>query len=180
MTFERLLVTNSAPTLANMKCSSLICLKGLDGKADNVVPRLERKGLRFRFFSTHSGSPLLFVFRPNKLKEAINQPGAREYLSSIGYNTDDLDSCLSLLEMRMLENDFPHEIGFFLGYPTSDVLSFIRENGKNYICSGLWRVYSNREKAEKTFSRYEKCRSVYMKLFSTGFSIDRLCIGTAS
>ena len=179
MTFERLLITNSAPTLANMKCSSLICLKGLDGSAGNVVLRLERKGLRFRFLSNHSGNPLLFVFRPNKLREAINQPGAREYLESIGYDTEDLEGCLSLLEERMRDDDFPHEIGFFLGYPATDVLAYISEKGRNYISSGLWRVYSNREKAERTFSRYEKCRNVYMKLFSSGFSIDRLCIATA-
>ncbi len=179
MTLEWLLVTNSAPTLANMKCSSLICLKGLNGSADSVLPRLEKKGLRFRFLSNRSGSPLLFVFRPGALERAINQPGAREYLEMVGYDTDDLESCLSLLEERMMEEDFPHEIGFFLGYEPSDVLSYIRENGKNYIYSGPWRVYSNREKAEKTFCRYEKCRDVYMKLFSTGFSIDRLCIKTA-
>ncbi len=179
MTLERLLVTNSAPTLANMKCSSLICLKGLNGAVESVVTRLEKKGLRFRFLSTQSGSPLLFVFRPNELSNAINAPGAHGYLKSIGYDTTDLESCLEKLEKRLLMNDFPHEIGFFLGYPAADVLLYIKKGGKNYISSGLWRVYTNKEKAEKTFIKYEKCRNVYIRLFSTGFSIDRLCICTA-
>lgn len=179
MTLERLLVTNSAPTLANMKCSSLICLKGLNGAVESVVARLEKKGLKFRFLSSHSGNPLLFVFRQSELMDAIRSKEASTYLESIGYDTSNLESCLSLLEKRLHEEDFPHEIGFFLGYPAEDVLQYIKEDGRNYISSGLWKVYTNKEKAEKTFMKYERCRKVYMTLFANGFSIDRLCIRTA-
>ena len=53
---------------------------------------------------------------------------------------------------------FPHEMGVLLGYPTEDVLGFIENKGKNYIFCGFWKVYSNPEKASRTFDNYGKCR----------------------
>ena len=53
---------------------------------------------------------------------------------------------------------FPHEMGVLLGYPTEDVLGFIENKGKNYLFCGFWKVYSNPEKASRTFDNYGKCR----------------------
>lgn len=49
---------------------------------------------------------------------------------------------LTRLAQRMeAVGDFPHEVGFFLGYPAEDVVGFIRNKGQNFKFCGRWKVY---------------------------------------
>ena len=48
--------------------------------------------------------------------------------------------------------EFPHEMGAFLGYPLSDVKGFIEHEGKDFLCSGYWKVYSDETGAKKDIS----------------------------
>ena len=50
------------------------------------------------------------------------------------------EQCLARLIERLKDADeFPHEIGLFLGYPPEDVEGFIQEpNGQKY--TGIWKV----------------------------------------
>ena len=64
---------------------------------------------------------------------------------------------------------FPHEIGLFLGYPPEDVLKYYVKKGKDYLFSGYWKVYTNPEKAIKTFELYDECRAYCIKNTKTDF-----------
>ena len=74
------------------------------------------------------------------------------------------------------QDDFPHEIGFFLGYPPEDVVGFIENNGKNFKFCGCWKVYSDVNEAEKRFHMYRKCKDVYKKIYSCGKSVNMLTV----
>ena len=52
--------------------------------------------------------------------------------------------------------DFPHEVGLFLGYPVEDVIGFIENKGKNCLCCGCWKCYSNACAAQKAFDKFRK------------------------
>ncbi len=58
---------------------------------------------------------------------------------------------------------FPHEIGLFLGYPSEDVLGFIRNRAGNSKMTGAWKVYGDKEKAERIFEKYRKCTRCYLR-----------------
>ena len=94
-----------------------------------------------------------------------------------GYNISTGERCVVHLIKRLAECDeFPHEIGLFIGYPPEDVSGFIENNACGFKCVGCWKVYGDREKAEKTFSRYKKCTQVYQEQWTKGKSIERLTI----
>ena len=76
----------------------------------------------------------------------------------------------------MNSEDFPHEIGIFLGYPLGDVIGFIDNAGKNSRCTGCWKVYCNECEAMRTFARFDKCRAVYQKMWAKGRSIVQLTV----
>ena len=100
-----------------------------------------------------------------------------DFLTLCGYNCSSVPKCIDYLKERFSGNDdFPHEIGVFLGYPLEDVIGFIENAGKNSRRSGCWKVYGNDCKAIKLFERYKKCREIYMKLFSNGKSIVQLTV----
>ena len=67
--------------------------------------------------------------------------------------------CDPFAEVARLEGEeFPHEIGLFLGYPPEDVEGFCRYQGQNYKLCGRWKVYGDREAACRRFQRYDHCR----------------------
>lgn len=51
--------------------------------------------------------------------------------------------------------EFPHEIGVFLGYPLNDVLGFIKYHGSNCKGMGDWKVYGDLGEAQKTFAKFK-------------------------
>ena len=67
--------------------------------------------------------------------------------------------------------DFPDEIGLFLGYPVDDVTGFIQNKGRNYLLCGYWKVYSDENRARRIFSNYDKCRNYLCNKLAQGESI---------
>ena len=89
----------------------------------------------------------------------------------------DIDSVLAHLKERLsINEEFPHEIGVFLGYPLEDVMGFIHHNGKNFQLSGMWKVYGNKEDAEEKFGKYKKCTDIYLRLWNSGRSVQQLTV----
>ena len=119
MTPETLIIRHCAPTLAGLKSSSLVCLKFACGDLAGTLARLASKGVGFRFFCNAHGCPLLFVYRPWALKQVLKDQRVKRHLSQLGYETEDLTHCLRTLGRRLERSSFPHEIGFFLGYPVA-------------------------------------------------------------
>ena len=78
---------------------------------------------------------------------------------------------------RMREQDeFPHEIGLFLGYPPEDVRGFIENGARGCKCVGCWKVYGDAETARETFAKYKKCTDVYRARYAEGRSVERLTV----
>jgi hypothetical protein len=127
--------------------------------------------------NTRNGLLVLF-YRISALKSLVMEPDMRQLLRSFGYPASSpgrggafFSPYFEMLKERFLEGpDFPHEIGFFLGYPSADVLGFIRNKGKNYKYCGLWKVYGDVKKARELFQHYEECRKNSKKYL---YSMDR-------
>ena len=82
-----------------------------------------------------------------------------------------------LARRRRLEGseEFPHEIGLFLGYPPEDVRGFL-DGRTDCTCVGCWKVYGDARAAEKLFDRYRKCTQVYCRQLAGGKPIERLAV----
>ncbi len=79
-------------------------------------------------------------------------------------------------DQRACSSEFPHEIGFFLGYPAADVIGFIENRGKNSIACGPWKVYANKDEALRTFERYRGCTRAYARAYRHGSRLSRLAV----
>ena len=103
--------------------------------------------------------------------------GVLEYLTNCGYCDFTADGAIRHLAGRICESqEFPHEIGLFLGYPLADVVGFVENKGKNCLCTGFWKVYGDEQEAKKQFARYQKCREIYARLFENGRSLGKLTV----
>ena len=98
-------------------------------------------------------------------------------MRELGYEPPEAGRCLRELIRRLRRfEDFPHEIGLFLGYPLEDVKGFIVNAGKNSKSTGYWKVYGNVAESEKLFRCFKKCFTVMSSLFERGYSLPMLAV----
>lgn len=175
---EELIVRHCAPTLANLKTGSLfVCpitdrpsfFSSLRSLNELLVP----KGLRALPLRIREYSALVYLYRPSRLKKDLEDPAAIKILRDHGYSC--YGKCLpKLIERVRASEEFPHEIGLFLGYPPEDVQGFL--DHRPCKCSGCWKVYGDENKAKKTFDLYKKCERVYCQQLAQGIDIKRLTV----
>ena len=175
---EELIVRHCAPTLANLKTGSLfVCpitdrpsfFSSLRSLNELLVP----KGLRALPLQIREYSALVYLYRPSRLKKDLEDPAAIKILQDHGYSC--YGKCLpKLIERVRASEEFPHEIGLFLGYPPEDVQGFL--DHRPCKCSGCWKVYGDENKAKKTFDLYKKCERVYCQQLARGIDIKRLTV----
>lgn len=179
---EEMIIRHCSPTLAGMKTGSIFIwayeseheLKESVRKWNKLF---SRKGIRVYPLRCRSGKALIYIYRPSQLNADLSDSVARSLLSERGYDPDAPCRCLRKLMRRIQSGDeFPHEIGLFLGYPPKDVHGFIENRADSCKCVGLWKVYSDEEAAKKLFAKYRKCTDVYCAQHAMGRSIDRLTL----
>jgi len=170
-----------APTLARLKTGNLF--NGDFASREDMVREitelnrsLRRKGVIAIPLRYASGKGLIYLYRPQLLRRDLSDPRAKALLRECGYTSLNPGTCLAELVRRMRDREeFPHEIGLFLGYPPADVDGFMHHR-EDYKVSGLWKVYEDEETALRTFERYRRCTREYMRRYGEGFGLDRLCV----
>lgn len=180
-TLEEMLVELCAPTLAGMKPANLFRCPETPGLFRSIREwneRLHDSGLRIRVMKrcrvTHTC--LIYICRWDWIQRVLTQKKASEFLKSEDYDiSKGMESVLCQLAHRLcVQQDFPHEIGVFLGYPLRDVIGFIENNGQNYSCCGHWKCYGDAAEAQKTFDSYRKCTDCYKRLYARGIPLMKL------
>ena len=176
------LVCHCSPTLAGLKTGNIFTYRfsSLLELKDSIVRlnrRLSSKGIRVIPLRIRESTALIYVFRPKKLSADLNNTEAETLLEQFGYSPDLPGKCITKLIGRLKDgNDFPHEIGLFLGYPPEDVKGFICHKNEGCKCIGCWKVYGDIEKAEDTFRKFKKCKSIYSAQLANGSSLERLTV----
>ena len=178
--FEEMVVRNCAPTLAGIKVGSLFNCMGQTTEytlehVRSLNIRLRPYGVRLIPVCSNNRPSLVYVYRPGKLKEYFRKEDVSCLLTEFGYDPEDLDGCVKVLVSRLFESDeFPHEIGLFLGYPSEDVRGFIENRACDSKCIGCWKVYGDVDEAKRRFAIYNKCTSIYCQRLKEGSSIEKL------
>lgn len=179
---ERYLIKHCSPTLASLKTANLFNLsyssyEEIEEYLCDYKNYLAQKDISITVLKKGQDHALIYVYRKKSLHEDLNKTEVFEFLHNIGYQYDNYEEALDYLIERMSKSeDFPHEIGLFLGYPLEDVLGFIYNKGKNYKCIGCWKVYCNECDALKQFEKFKKCKDVYWKHWNQGKSVMQLTV----
>lgn len=179
---EEHLIRNCAPTLAGLKTGNMFTCPCRDRKSllDSVRQlnrRLRSKGLLLLPLRFSEQKALLYLFRPAKLKQDLSQKTAEQLLRCHGYETGSCEKCVAHLIRKLRHREeFPHEIGLFLGYPPEDVQGFICQGPDLCKCCGCWKVYGDEAAAQKKFAQFKHCTNVYCKRWAETGDLDRLAV----
>lgn len=180
--FEKTLVEQCAPTLAGIKPGSLFRFVGLQ-EARRAAARWDRKlrslGVRVEVLKecAQRDAAVVYVYRWDWLDRILHDEDNRAFLRGVGYPSVAIREALEHLSRRLcLEQDYPHEIGVFLGYPLEDVIGFIENRGQNFTCCGQWKCYGDPAAAQVCFARYRACTDTYKQMYGQGVSILRMVV----
>ncbi len=182
MITEALLIEHCSLTLSSLKSASLFTVKFSEFhslKHDITLwnHRFLSKGIKLRLLKAGSSSALIYVYREDMLKKDFSDPSTQGILSRYSYSDLDIETALNRLSKRLyLYEEFPHEIGLFLGYPPKDVDGFICNEGKNCQLCRYWKVYGDKDEALQKFAKYDKCNEIYKRLWQDGRDIMQLTV----
>ena len=179
---EKMIIEHAAPTLACLKTAYMFSYKItsqelLQKELEESNKKLNAKGVYVEVLTICPKRALIYVYRKQKLESDLANAGVEELLKWCGYQSSGLEDCLECLKKRVAESEnFPHEVGVFLGYPLKDVVGFIEHKGQNYKCYGLWKVYDNENETAKLFRKFKKCTEIYLRVFESGRSITQMTV----
>jgi hypothetical protein len=171
------LARHCAPVLMGKKPAALFPQPSCWDEALTERPVLGN--VRFLSFRRRGKNRLVFAYRPRLLAVTLDTPTVQRTLTALGYPLETgaaeaIAPCLAFLGRRFRESaDFPHEVGFFLGYPPADVLGFLRHGGSHCKLRGMWQVYGDTVRAAALFAEYARCREVLLKHVRSGGTIVR-------
>ncbi len=181
---EEFIIEHCSPTLAGIKTGNMFSVRitedtDINREVREVNRVLKDKGLRVIPLKRTGQYALIYLYRPEHLKKDLGDPKALDILEKKGYEPCNPELCIAQLMRRLKsEEDFPHEIGLFLGYPPSDVECFMKHPCEGVKCCGCWKAYSEPEKARSTFERFRLCTETYRKLNKNGKSLAQLAVIT--
>ena len=175
--FEKSMAYHLAPAMLGIKPACLMSMeKNKDGLEENVElfnSRAYTKGMKLTVLCECKSRKLLFLYNEKLLSDqfqlVIGVFHRFHFIQTVlvrrPHQLERLSGRISASE------DFPHEIGLFLGYPVDDVTGFIQNKGRNYLLCGYWKVYSDENRARRIFSNYDKCRNYLCNKLAQGESI---------
>lgn len=168
------LALQCAPVISGIKISNLLTIPAKSLRELSAV--LKKTELSLRILYPGRERLVILIYRETELKEYLEREEVMAFIYKCGYETSDISKIFSVFVKRYmrymeLKQDFPHELGLFLGYPIEDVEGFIKENGKNYLYSGYWKVYKDAELKIRLFKNYEKVQTEIVRLLYEGLDI---------
>ncbi len=182
MITEKKLIEHCSLTLSSLKTASLFTVKfwSVRDLEDDIAywnKKFFHSGVKLKLIRVGTDSALVYLYRQDMLLHDMKDKKAKKILSEYGYEGLSVNEAINRLSDRLsLYDEFPHEIGLFLGYPPIDVEGFICNKGQNCNLCRYWKVYGNEDDALMKFAKYDKCKAVYKKMWQEGRDILMLTV----
>ncbi|HEX3022774.1 MAG TPA: DUF3793 family protein [Lachnospiraceae bacterium] len=174
---EMQIARQCAPLLAGIKISNIL-ITHVTGK-NGVSSIFQDSPIKMKYLHIGPDRVAILLYRMTELVKLLQDIQVQRLMKSYGYQNMEVEAVLELFASRysmyMKEREeFPHEMGILLGYPIDDVLGFINNEGKNYLYTGYWKVYSNLYDTLHLFERFKHAKLMMVQLVMRGFSMNRI------
>jgi len=130
---------------------------------------IKNLGLSYRELKTTLRGKQILFFNSDKLQEVLSVRDNAEFLKRFGYfSCASAKDYLDVLEMRFNGQNFPHEIGVFLGYPLKDIKGFIYKGSKPLVATTRWKIFGDPAVSLKLMKLHEQAESIFKQLMEKG------------
>ena len=195
-----------ASVITGVKVSNLLIIE-LSGYRQ-IVEILKDSDICMYTLGATCGRVNVFIYNAAKLRAFVQRDDVQRLMSELGYADMELSEILAVFREKYQQylksrgrftskqpahedqacgdgslgkEWFPHEMGLLLGYPPEDVEGFIRQSGRNALCSGYWKVYEDAESKRRTFHIFDCADERLIQFLSNGLHMrDIMGMYTAS
>ena len=130
--------------------------------------------LKYEIIYKKSGEIKILFINKEVLKKTLENKKCINFLKFIGYtNKYDIQNYINHLIGKLKEDEFPHEIGIFLGYPLKDVVGFMGYGNYELQKTKYWKVYGNTEISDRIYNSFLEDRKK-MRSMLENKSLDRI------
>ncbi len=177
---EKIIAYHCAPALAGIKSANIVSyhksgIKDIEDKIIQLNAQMNKKGIYFENLCWLENGAVIMVYRKVVLEKTLDDEKIYRFLRTFGYpERVTAEGYIEFLKSRMLNQEFPHEIGAFLGYPLHDIHGFLYHKDYGCLLCGEWRVYKDAERAKKLFDRFAACRQAVVKRVKMGYTLAQI------
>ncbi|MHB1407046.1 MAG: DUF3793 family protein [Desulfitobacteriaceae bacterium] len=165
-------------TLAGAKPAEILTFplnKGQIRSADWERSRasfLAQRLLGLREIRKANGTEQVFFYHGDALDEALTHQPHLNFLQGQGYPLHyKREDYLDLLIAKLQGENFPHEIGLFLGYPLKDVLGFMGHPALKLVKTRGWKVYGSERLSDLRYESFQDARNMVLTIMSDILSV---------
>lgn len=171
---EMQLALQCAPLLTGIKVSNLLIVNCCN--KNSVIDMFDKSMISHYVLHETKEKVIFLLYRKENLQEYLNRQEVNILMTQYGYESQKLLKVLKRFSMKYCyymnyRGEFPHEMGLILGYPVDDVKGFIDNEGKEFLYTGYWKVYSDLHKTIEVFEKYNKAKELLIQLVKQGMSI---------
>ena len=130
--------------------------------------------ITYRIITTHDGGKRVLFINEKSMEKVLVNKRCINFLKFVGYSSDyELNDYMDELVFRLQSEEFPHEIGVFLGYPLKDVLGFMGYGKNELVEVKNWRIYGDKEISYEVYNNFMRDKAIMKEMIET-MSINEL------
>ena len=111
--------------------------------------------IKYRIITTHDGGKRVLFINEKSMEQVLSNKKCVNFLKFVGYPYEyKLSAYMNELVVRLQSEEFPHEIGIFLGYPLKDVLGFMGYGKYKFCKTRYWKVYGDESVSDAVYNKF--------------------------
>ena len=124
--------------------------------------------ITYRIITTHDGGKRVLFINEKSMEKVLVNKRCINLLKFVGYSSDyELNDYVDELVFRLQSEEFPHEIGVFLGYPLKDVLGFMGYGKNELVEVKNWRIYGDKEISYEVYNNFMRDKAIMKEMIDT-------------
>lgn len=167
------------PVILGSKPSEILNISSKDKEKEIKLQKIEAFfskcfKISYNVISTPDGGIRILFVNEESLAKILENKKCINFLKFLGYPSyTHLKEYINILVEKLHSQEFPHEIGIFLGYPLKDVVGFMGYGNYKFYKTKYWRIYGDPSISAIVYNRFVEDRIKMKKLLQTN-SLENL------
>lgn len=161
------------PVILGSKPCEIVNVSGNHNEKENKLSEIisffsDCSKIKYRIVTTNNGGKRVLFINESSMKKVLSNKRCINFLKFLGYkSSENINDYMDELVCRLESNNFPHEIGVFLGYPLKDVLGFMGYGKKELVEICNWRIYGDKEVSQKIYNKFTEHKAIMKEMVQT-------------
>lgn len=174
---ETQLALQCAPLIMGLKISNMFTIN--NSQLRRVKNLLQGSRIKLFLLCTRGEKSTVFLYNEELFAKHLKKRKIWEFMKRYGYYRCEPEYVLVCFQRRYKSyregrNIFPDELGVLLGYPLEDVEGYVKNEGRDALYTGYWKVYEEVQEKKEIFRMFELARETLLQLMGKGMKMSEI------